>query len=156
MRKKYSSILAAIFIAAVLSFLYFTMMPQWTSLTMYPFGVSTKTYATVKPFQKPHFVGSENHELVANYLIKEQNRLETSFRRYIATGNLSKIKNILARIKGTTTQSLLLSHYDSAPFYSHGASDAGSVATILEYVPFAQQNTSLKTTSSFCFQMPKW
>jgi hypothetical protein len=93
--------------------------------------------------KQPHYVGSENHEMVANYLIKELNKLglETSVQEgYTLTdwGNLVKSKNILARIKGTSNSKalLLLSHYDSAPHsYSHGASDAGSgVATILESV----------------------
>jgi hypothetical protein len=146
MRKKYSSILATIFIAAVLSFLYFTMMPKWTSNDNIPFSeFSTKrAYATVKAIsKKPHFVGSKNHELVANYLIKELQNLglETTIQEgYTLSnwGNLVKSKNILARIKGTSNSKalLLLSHYDSAPHsYSHGASDAGSgVATILEGV----------------------
>ncbi|HLT50967.1 MAG TPA: M28 family peptidase, partial [Arenibacter sp.] len=50
-------------------------------------------------------------------------------------GNLSKATNVLARIKGTGSGKalLLLSHYDSSPHSSLGASDAASgVATILE------------------------
>ena len=64
--------------------------------------------------------------------------LETSIQEgYTAGdwGNLSKAINILARIKGTEDGKalLLLSHYDSSPHSSLGASDAGSgVATILE------------------------
>jgi hypothetical protein len=122
------------------------MMPQWTSDDTVPLSeFSTKrAYATVAAIsKKPHFVGSENHEQVANYLIKELQKLglETSIQQgYTLSdwGNLVKSKNILARIKGTTGTKalLLLSHYDSAPHsYSHGASDAGSgVATILEGV----------------------
>jgi hypothetical protein len=93
--------------------------------------------------QKPHFVGSENHDVVANYLVKELQKLglETSIQEgfsFSDWGTLTKCKNILARIKGTNSDKalLLLSHYDSAPHsYSFGASDAGSgVATILESV----------------------
>ncbi|WP_196852958.1 M28 family peptidase [Flavobacterium sp. CAN_S2] len=93
--------------------------------------------------KQPHFVGSANHEVVANYLVKELNKLglETSIQEgYTLSdwGNLVKSKNILARIKGSNSSEalLLLSHYDSAPHsYSPGASDAGSgVATILESV----------------------
>jgi hypothetical protein len=93
--------------------------------------------------QKPHFVGSENHDVVANYLVKElQNMgLETSMQEgfsFSDWGTLTKCKNILVRIKGSNSDKalLLLSHYDSAPHsFSHGASDAGSgVATILEGV----------------------
>ncbi|AXB58955.1 peptidase M28 [Flavobacterium fluviale] len=93
--------------------------------------------------QKPHYVGSTNHELVANYLKLELNRigLETSVQEGFTLNNkglLVKSKNILAKIKGTnnTKALLLLSHYDSAPHsFSKGASDdASGVATILEGV----------------------
>ncbi len=122
------------------------MMPQQTSDDDAPLAeFSTKrALEQVKNIsEKPHFVGSENHDLVANYLVKElQNMgLETSLQEGFAFsdwGTLTKCKNILARIKGSNSNKalLLLSHYDSAPHsYSKGASDAGSgVATILESV----------------------
>jgi hypothetical protein len=146
MKKRSSSIFPTLFILAILSFLYFTMMPKWTSNDNVPLSeFSTKrAYATVEAIsKKPHFVGSENHEQVGNYLIKELKKLglETSVQEgHTLTdwGNLVKSKNILARIKGTqnTKALLLLTHYDSAPHSSSfGASDAGSgVATILESV----------------------
>ncbi|WP_281297716.1 M28 family peptidase [Flavobacterium limnophilum] len=146
MKKNYSSILSVLFILAILGFVFFTMMPQWTSDDDEPLSeFSTKrALEQVKNIsQKPHFIGSENHDLVANYLLKElQNMgLETSIQEGFAFsdwGTLTKCKNILARIKGTNSNKalLLLSHYDSAPHsYSKGASDAGSgVATILESV----------------------
>jgi hypothetical protein len=93
--------------------------------------------------QKPHYVGSTNHELVANYLKLELNKIgvETSIQEGFTLnekGLLVKSKNILARIKGTNNSKalLLLSHYDSAPHsLSKGASDdASGVATILEGV----------------------
>ncbi|WP_091172830.1 M28 family peptidase [Flavobacterium sinopsychrotolerans] len=122
------------------------MMPQWTS---YDEGLLTEFSAKraltqVENISKnPHYVGSENHEVVANYLVKELNKLglQTSIQEgYTLSdwGNLVQSKNILARIKGSNSSKalLLLSHYDSAPHsYSLGASDAGSgVATILESV----------------------
>jgi len=146
MKKSYSSILSVLFILAFLGFIFFTMMPQWTSDDDAPLAeFSTKrALEQVKNIsQKPHFVGSENHDGVANYLVKElQNMgLQTSIQEgysFSDWGTLTKCKNILARIKGTNSQKalLLLSHYDSAPHsYSKGASDAGSgVATILESV----------------------
>ena len=91
----------------------------------------------------PHYVGSEAHNEVREYIIKELESLGLtvtvqeafSMRDY---GNLSKPKNIIAKIKGTNRESkalLLLTHYDSAPQASLGASDAGSgVVTILEGV----------------------
>jgi hypothetical protein len=156
MKKRYSSILAAIFITAILSLLYFTMIPRWTSDDIVPLSeFSTKrAYDKVADIsKKPHFVGSENHAQVADYLVKELQNLglETSRQEgYTLTdwGNLVKSKNILARLKGSTNSKalLLLSHYDSAPHsYSHGASDAGSgVATILEGV---RAFTNNKTTN---------
>lgn len=135
-----------LFILGFLAFTFFTMMPQWTSDDDTPLAeFSTKrAFEQVRNIsQKPHFVGSENHDLVANYLVKElQNMgLETSIQEgfsFSDWGTLTKCKNILAKIKGTNSDKalLLLSHYDSAPHsYSKGASDAASgVATILESV----------------------
>ena len=89
---------------------------------------------------KPHGVGFPAHAEVRSYIVSELEALglETSIQEgYTAGdwGNLSKAINILARIKGTEDGKalLLLSHYDSSPHSSLGASDAGSgVATILE------------------------
>lgn len=122
-------------------------MPQWTSSKTVPLS----KFSTERAFEKveeisrqPHYVGSQNHAKVADYLQQELRNLglTTSIQEgYTMTewGNLVKSKNILAKINGTSRASkalLLLSHYDSAPHsYSSGASDAGSgVATILEGV----------------------
>ena len=146
MKKDYSSIYASLFLLGILGLIYFTMMPHWTSDEEGSLSeFSTKRALTqVEAISKqPHYVGSKEHEVVANYLIKELNKLglETSVQQgYTLSdwGNLVQSKNILARIKGTSNSKalLLLSHYDSAPHsYSKGASDAGSgVATILESV----------------------
>lgn len=90
--------------------------------------------------QEPHAVGFEGHKKVKNYIVNELNTLglETKVQEgYTAGdwGNLSKAENILARIKGSEDGMalLLLTHYDSSPHSSLGASDAGSgVGTILE------------------------
>jgi hypothetical protein len=146
MKKKYSSPLSVLFIIGFLGFTFFTMMPQWTSDDNVPLTEfsSKRALEQVKNIsQKPHFVSSENHEIVANYLVNELQNLglETSIQEgysFSDWGTLTKCKNILARIQGSDSDKalLLLSHYDSAPHsYSKGASDAGSgVATILESV----------------------
>jgi hypothetical protein len=146
MKKDYFSIFAGLFILLILGLIYITMMPQWTSDdegSLSEFSTKRALNQVEAISKQPHFVGSANHEVVANYLIKELNKLglETSIQEgYTLSdwGNLVKSKNILARIKGTSNAKalLLLSHYDSAPHsYSPGASDAGSgVATILESV----------------------
>lgn len=146
MKKDYSSIFAGLFILGVLGLIYFTMMPNWTSDkedSLAEFSTKRALTQVEAISKKPHYVGSKEHEVVANYLVKELNKLglETSIQQgYTLSdwGNLVQSKNILARIKGSNNSKalLLLSHYDSAPHsYSPGASDAGSgVATILESV----------------------
>ena len=146
MKKDYFSIFASLFILVILGLIYFTMMPQWTSDdegSLSEFSTKRALNQVEAISKQPHFVGSENHEVVANYLVKELHKLglETSIQEgYTLSdwGNLVQSKNILARIKGSNNSKalLLLSHYDSAPHsYSPGASDAGSgVATILESV----------------------
>ena len=146
MKKSYSSLLSVLFIIGIIGFVFATMMPQGTTDDEVPLSeFSTKrALEQVKNIsKKPHFVGSENHDVVANYLVKELQNLglETSVQEGFAFsdwGTLTKCKNILARIKGSNSDKalLLLSHYDSAPHSSsQGASDAGSgVATILESV----------------------
>ena len=92
--------------------------------------------------QKPHYVGTNEHKNVREYIVKQLHvlGLETQIQEgYTISewGNLVKPKNILARIKGREHGKalLLLTHYDSNPHSSIGASDAGSgVVTILEGV----------------------
>ncbi|MDP5061804.1 MAG: M28 family peptidase [Maribacter sp.] len=103
--------------------------------------------------KEPHGVGFPAHTTVRNYITAELQKLglETSLQEgYTAGdwGNLSKAENVLARIKGSDSGKalLLLSHYDSNPHSSLGASDAGSgVATILEGVrAFLKTNVAPK------------
>jgi hypothetical protein len=93
--------------------------------------------------KEPHFVGTRAHTEVRAYILEELVKLGLdpqvqegfTFDDWGGYGNLVKPKNILARIPGTGSGKavLLMSHYDSAPYSSYGASDAGSgVVTILE------------------------
>ncbi len=146
MRKNQTSILAIACVLTLLGIIYATMMPQGINKddeALAEFSTERALNQVEIIAQKPHYVGSTNHELVANYLKLELNRigLETSVQEGFTLndrGLLVKSKNILARIKGTnnTKALLLLSHYDSAPHsFSKGASDdASGVATILEGV----------------------
>lgn len=92
--------------------------------------------------KEPHAVGFPGHQRVRAYIISELKKLglETSLQEGYVLGDnatLTKATNILARIRGTEKGKalLLMSHYDSHPHSSFGASDAGSgVATILEGV----------------------
>ncbi len=89
----------------------------------------------------PHFVGSPDHERVRDYLIEQLERLglevnvQEGYSYNKKWSSITKSKNILAKIEGRDNSKalMLLSHYDSNPHSSLGASDAGSgVATILE------------------------
>lgn len=90
--------------------------------------------------KEPHGVGFPAHAEVRNYIIDELQKLglETQIQEGYTAGdwaNYSKAINILARIEGSEDGKalMLMSHYDSSPHSSLGASDAGSgVATILE------------------------
>lgn len=93
--------------------------------------------------QKPHFVGTENHAEVRNYIVAELEKLGLTVEVQTQIAINSKwragtnTKNILAKIKGTENGKalLLLTHYDSAVHSSLGAADAGSgVVVILEGV----------------------
>jgi hypothetical protein len=88
-----------------------------------------------------HFVGTPYHEKVKVYIIDELNKMglktdvQTQFSYNDKWRGATVNQNILARIKGRKKGKALmvLSHYDSAPFASRGASDDGvGVATILE------------------------
>ncbi|MHB1146337.1 MAG: M28 family peptidase [Lutibacter sp.] len=91
--------------------------------------------------KKPHFSGSPEHNVVKNYLVSELEKLglQVEIQEQMAVNQkwraATNTKNILARIKGSGNGKalLLLSHYDSNPHSSLGASDAGSgVVVILE------------------------
>ncbi len=90
--------------------------------------------------KQPHGVGFANHSEVKDYIVSqlEQLGLEVQIQEGYTAGdwaNFSKAVNILARIEGSGEGKalMLLTHYDSSPHSSLGASDAGSgVATILE------------------------
>lgn len=146
MKKNYKFLLSALLVAGMIYGVFYAMMPQSVSQEEVPLKeFSTKrALAQVEAMSKePHYIGSENHKTVAANLQKELQNLgleTTTQEGYSLTewGNLSKSKNILARIKGSGNGKalLLLSHYDSAPHSSSlGASDdASGIATILETV----------------------
>ena len=146
MKKNYTSLVSILFLAALLFGIFYFMMPQGYDENEAPLTEfsTQRALAKVKTIaSKPHFVGSKNHEIVAQYLLKELQNLglETTFQEgftLIEKGTLVNSKNIVARIKGSNSSKalVLLSHYDSAPHsFSKGASDdASGVATILESV----------------------
>ncbi|WNM19755.1 M20/M25/M40 family metallo-hydrolase [Flavobacterium capsici] len=146
MKNNQPTIIVALLLTALLSGIFYFMMPQSYDRNEAPLSEFSTKRALEKVKQiskKPHFIGSQNHVLVEQYLLKELQDLglQTSVQEGFTMtekGTLVKSKNILAKISGTKNSKalVLLSHYDSAPHsYSHGASDdASGVATILESV----------------------
>ena len=103
--------------------------------------------------EKPHAVGFTAHNKVRDYVTQELKGmgLNPTHQEGYSLGdgrNLCRPSNILAKIKGSSNGKalLLMSHYDSHPHSSYGASDAGSgVATILEGVrAFLSKNQTPK------------
>lgn len=146
MKKNYSSLLTVALIIGVLAYLFTFAMPSWSAdedKKVTEFSTSRALEHIEVIAKEPHYVGTKNHEVVANYIVRELQKLglETTVQEGFTLsdwGNLVKSKNIVCRIEGTQKGKalLLLSHYDSAPHsFSHGASDdASGVATILEGV----------------------
>ncbi len=157
MKKPYASIFSFAFIAVIIFWIFFSMTPHFdfsVNVPMSEFSTNRALEHVKAIAKKPHFVGSENHNVVAKYLETELSNLglevktEDTF-TIIDGGVLAKSRNIIARIKGTENSKclLLLSHYDSAPHSkSKGASDDGAgIATIIEGIrAFIHNNTSHK------------
>lgn len=92
--------------------------------------------------QKPHYVGADDHGAVVEYLYNELNKLGLEAQimtgpYYTSNHVFTYATNVYAKLPGSDpagkSDLLVLSHYDSAPFSSLGASDNGAgVATLLE------------------------
>lgn len=136
---------------SVLTFLLLLGVAYWTFLASIPSyrgdsGSPQTEFSTDRAFahveeisKAPHAVGFPAHDQVRDYLLRSLRALglQPEIQKGYGGGksNLSRAENIMVRIPGTdpTKALLLLSHYDSNPHSSYGASDAGSgVAAILE------------------------
>ena len=141
--KKYPSVISFLLVLFAIYWSFEASMPDYQPDGQKPENQfsTERALAHVKNIsKKPHAVGFEAHTEVRDYIVQELNKmgLEVQIQEgYTAGdwGNLSKAINIMARIKGNGGEKalVLLTHYDSSPHSSLGASDAGSgVATILE------------------------
>ncbi|MCL6266990.1 M28 family peptidase [Flagellimonas myxillae] len=153
---KFSKNLALLLLIFSVYWAFRALMPQYkTDADKAPNAFSTdRALEHVKQLSKePHAVGFPGHAKAKSYIISELNKmgLETTTQEGYTAGdwaNLSKATNILAKIRGSGNGKalLLLSHYDSSPHSSLGASDAASgVATILEGIrAFLAENETPK------------
>ena len=140
---KFSRSLALLLLVFAVYWSYRSLMPSYhhdADIAAQSFSTDRALVHVKNLSKEPHAVGFPGHANARSYVISELKKLgleTTTQEGYTAGdwGNLSKATNILARIKGSGSGKalLLLSHYDSNPHSSLGASDAGSgVATILE------------------------
>ena len=118
-----------------------TIPTSQTELKSTDFSLSNALYHLKNISKKTHHTGSTEHKIVQNYLFNELKKLKLNPEVQSQTAINEKwrasttAENIIAKIKGKENGKalLLLTHYDSNPHSSLGASDAGSgVVTILE------------------------
>lgn len=156
MLKKLSPLFVLLILIFLIWFIFYSSMPRNVENRNIP----QTEFSTLRAFQDvaqigktPHFVGSNAHSVVRNYIVNELQELGLEVQTqegYSLTndGVISRSQNILAKIPGSDSGKalLLMSHYDSAGHSSFGASDAGSgVATILEGIRvFLAKNESHK------------
>ena len=137
--------LAVLIIILTVYWSFNDILPSVTSskkeISATEFSIDNALYHLKNISQKPHHTGSEEHKKVQEYLVQELKKLNLEPEIQYQTAINKKwraattTENIIAKIKGTESGKalLLLTHYDSNPHSSLGASDAGSgVVTILE------------------------
>lgn len=109
---------------------------------------------------KPHEVGSKEHDIVRDYLLKELKNLgmEPEVQRDLSIYNTTRgsesiyIENICARLKGSGDSKeaiLMVAHYDSAREGPGASDDTAGVATLLETIRALRTSTPLKNDIIF-------
>ena len=155
--KRFSSLLSVLIILVVVYWSFSDLKPSETSFSSKndgSFSVENALNHVKNMSSSAHYVGSDDHKKVQQYILDELTKMGLKPELQTQTAVNQKwfgattAQNILARIKGAEKGKvlLLLSHYDSNPHSSKGASDAGSgVAVILEGVrAFLEANKTPK------------
>ena len=155
--KKGTSLLSVFIVISVLFWSFSDLQPSISKkkqVTPTDFSLDNALYHLKNISQKTHHVGTKEHKNVQQYIVGELEKLGLETEVQIQTAVNKKwfaattTENIIAKIKGTSSGKslLLLTHYDSNPHSSLGASDAGSgVVTILEGIrAFLAKNTPPK------------
>lgn len=116
---------------------------------------SARAMQVLEPFtQRPHPVGSADHERVQQYLVEQMQALglepvvetHTSVEGIGHTAIAARVSNLVGRLKGTdnTRAVMLVAHYDSVDRAPGAGDDGGGVATILETVRALEAGPRLK------------
>jgi len=142
--KRVSTIVSILIILGVIYWSFADLKPSIntsTSNSATEFSLENALNHLKKISKEPHYAGSKEHKNVQNYIVSELQKMgfETEIQTQTAINKkwfvATTAENIIAKLKGTGSEKalLLLTHYDSSPHSSLGASDAGSgVVTILE------------------------
>ena len=142
--KRVSTIVSILIILGVIYWSFTDLKPSIntsTSNSATEFSLENALNHLKKISKEPHYAGSKEHKNVQNYIVSELQKMgfETEIQTQTAINKkwfvATTAENIIAKLKGTGSEKalLLLTHYDSSPHSSLGASDAGSgVVTILE------------------------
>ena len=146
--KIYAPILSFLLIIAVVYWSFSDMIPSYSknkTVTETEFSIEN-ALAHLKEISKTaHYTGTQAHLEVQNYIVNELKKvgLEPEIQQQVQVainnkwGAATNTANIIATIKGSQKGKslVLLTHYDSNPHSSLGASDAGSgVVTIIESI----------------------
>jgi hypothetical protein len=110
--------------------------------------------------QKPHPIGTPEHDRVRDYLLTQLTSLGTTPEVQRATGVTElyqvagRVENIMARLKGTSESSdavMLAAHYDSVPAGPGAGDDGAGVAALLETIRALRAGPALKNDVIFLF-----
>ncbi|MEO9501704.1 MAG: M28 family peptidase [Polaribacter sp.] len=155
--KAFSSLVSVLIIIGVIYWSFSDLKPNYNSKKIpskSEFSINNALFHLKNISKNVHYTGSTEHKNVQNYIVNELHKmgLETEIQTQTAINKkwfaATTTENILARIKGSEKGKalMLLTHYDSNPHSSLGASDAGSgVVTILEGVRvFLEKNNQPK------------
>ncbi len=112
--------------------------------------------------QKPHPIGSAEHAVVRDYIVKELTALGVTpeVQKTTVISKLShsplvagSVENIIARVNGSnnTKAIMLTGHYDSVPTGPGASDDGAAVAAMLETLRALKAGPSLKNDVIFLF-----
>ncbi|MGD0772164.1 MAG: M28 family peptidase [Candidatus Solibacter sp.] len=142
----------------------------WTAIGFAPFGrpdplpadapggefSAERAMVTVRAIaQRPHPVGSADHDRVRDYVLGEFSRLGLTPVTQAGTGSFlrykGKAENIMARLPGTanTRPVMLAAHYDSTRRGPGAGDDAQGVAVLLETLRALRQSRPLRNDCIF-------
>ena len=142
--KRFSTSVSLLIILGVIYWSFADLKPSSKiskSIAETDFSIENALNHLKKISKEAHYVGSKEHKKVQNYIVSELQKMgfQTEIQTQTALNKkwfaATTAENIIAKLKGTGSKKalMLLTHYDSNPHSSLGASDAGSgVVTILE------------------------